>query len=75
MYMVMSISKFFLPMSLRVRDSSVEKSNDGEVVDFIFSKDACKSKYDSLLVEDKNKMIPDCVIPLISDKFCVDVNE
>ena len=62
-------------MSLRVRDSSVEKSNDGEVVDFIFSKDACKSKYDSLLVEDKNKMIPDCVIPLISDKFCDDVND
>ena len=40
-------------MSLKVRDSSVEKSNDGEVVDFIFSKDACKSKYDRLLVEDK----------------------
>lgn len=69
------ISNFFLPMSLRVRDSSVEKSSDGEVVDFIFSRDASKSKYDDLLVEDKNKKIPDCVKHLISDKLCVYVNE
>lgn len=34
------INDFFLPMSLRVEDSSVEKSYDGEIVDFIFSKDA-----------------------------------
>ena len=34
------INDFFLPMSLRVEDSPVEKSNDGEVVDFIFSRDA-----------------------------------
>lgn len=60
---------------MRVRDSSVEKSSDGEVVDFIFSRDASKSKYDNLLVEDKNKTIPYCVKHLICDKFCVDVNE
>ena len=53
------INDFFLPMSLRVEDTSVEKSNDGEIVDFIFSKDASVAKYDTLLVEDKNKMIPD----------------
>ena len=38
------INDFFLPMSLRVEDTSVEKSNDGEIVDFIFSKDASKNK-------------------------------
>ena len=53
------INDFFLPMSLRVEDTSVEKSSDGEIVDFIFSKDASVAKYDTLLVEDKNKMIPD----------------
>lgn len=63
------INDFFLPMSLRVEDTSVEKSNDGEVVDFIFSKDASKTKYDSILVEDKHKIIPDCVKHLISDSF------
>ena len=61
------VNDFFLPMSLRVEDTSVEKSNDGEIVDFIFSKDASKTKYDFMLVEDKHKTIPDCVKHLISD--------
>lgn len=63
------INDFFLPMSLRVEDTSIEKSNDGEIVDFIFSKDASKTKYDSILVEDKHKTIPDCVKHLINDNF------
>lgn len=63
------INDFFLPMSLRVKDSSVEKSKDGEIVDFIFSKDASIAKYDTLLVEDKNKKIPECIKHLISNSF------
>ena len=61
------INDFFLPMSLRVKDSSVEKSDDGEVVDFIFSKDASVAKYDTLLFEDKSKTIPSCIKHLIND--------
>ena len=49
--------------------TSVEKSNDGEIVDFIFSKDASVAKYETLLVEDKNKMIPDNIKHLISEKL------
>ena len=60
---------FFLPMSLRVEDSSVEKSNDGEIVDFIFSKDASMAKYDTLLVEDKHKSISESIKQLISEEF------
>ncbi len=63
------INDFFLPMSLRVEDSSVEKSNDGEVVDYIFSKDASVAKYDTLLVEDKNKIIPKSILHLIKESF------
>ena len=63
------INDFFLPMSLRVEDTSVEKSKDGEIIDFIFSKDASIAKYDTLLVEDKNKMIPDSIKHLISEKL------
>ena len=69
------INDFFLPMSLRVKDSSVEKSNDGEIIDFIFSKDASVAKYDILLVKDKDKKIPDCIKHLISDSFYYDANE
>lgn len=68
------INDFFLPMSLRVEDTSVEKSGDGEVVDFIFAKDASVAKYDTLLVKDKNKMIPDCIKHLISNSFYSEVN-
>lgn len=63
------VNHFFLPMSLRVEDSSVAKSNDGDIVDFIFSKDASMAKYDSILVSDKQKSIPDCVKHLICDNF------
>ena len=63
------INELFLPMSLRVKDSSVEKSNDGEIVDFIFSKDASISLYDTMLVEDKNKSIPEKLKTIINDKF------
>lgn len=54
-----------------VEDTSVEKSKDGAIVDFIFSKDASVVKYDTLLVEDKNKMIPDSIKHLISEKFYI----
>lgn len=69
------INDFFLPMSLRVEDTSVEKSGDGEVVDFIFSKDASVAKYNTLLVEDKSKIIPKCIKHLISESFYNETNE
>lgn len=61
------VNDLFLPMSLRVEDSSVEKSADGEIVDFIFSKDASIAKYDTLLVKDEGKIIPTSVRYLLCD--------
>ncbi len=63
------INEFFLPMSLRAEDSSVKKCDDGEIVDFIFVKDASIARYDTLLVEDKNKSIPDSIKHLIKNEF------
>ncbi len=63
------INELFLPMSLRVEDSSVEKSNDGEIVDFILSKDASLSIYDTMLVEDKNKTLPETIKGLVKEEF------
>ena len=65
------VDNLFLPMSLRVEDSSVEKSTDGEVVDFIFAKEASIAKYGDLLVKDKEKDIPECIRHLISEKFYI----
>lgn len=61
------INELFLPMSLRVEDSSVEKSKDGEIVDFIFSKDASVLIYDMMLVGDKDKEIPESIRKLIKE--------
>lgn len=66
------INELFLPMSLRVEDSSVEKSAGGEIVDFIFEKDASLVKYTKLLVADQNKVIPESIHYLIEDKFYKD---
>ena len=68
------INDFFLTMSLRVEDSSVEKRNDGEVVDFIFSRDASVSRYETLLVKDESKNIPNCIKHLIKENFYDDSN-
>lgn len=65
------VDNLFLPMSLRVEDSSIEKSADGEIVDFIFVKDASIAKYGDLLVKDKEKDIPECIRHLISEKFYI----
>lgn len=63
------INEYFLPMSLRVRDASIEKSKDGDIVDFIFCKDASLEKYNQLLVKDENKRIPETIRHLIVDSF------
>lgn len=69
------INDLFLPMSLRVEDSSVKKSTDGEIVDFIFEKDASKAKYSNLIVKDESKNIPDRVRHLINESFYGSSNE
>ena len=66
------VNNLFFPMSLRVEYSSVEKSADGEIVDFIFSKDASVAKYDTMLVKDDKKTIPTIVQSLLSDEFIKD---
>lgn len=69
------INDCFLPMTLRVKDSSVEKSTDGDIVDFIFSKEASNGKYCNLIVKDESKNIPDSVRHLIDDSFYTILSE
>lgn len=69
------VNDLFLPMSLRVEDSSVAKCDDGEVVDFIFTKDASISKYKELLVRDERKVIPDSIRHLIEESFYNEITE
>ena len=41
----------------------------GKVVDFIFSKDASVTLYDTMIVEDKDKKIPESIHHLIKEEF------
>ena len=63
------INEYFLPKTLRVEDKSVETSSDGEIIDFIFMKDASVSKYKTLLAKDDNKTIPQNIKNLIDNGF------
>lgn len=63
------VNDLFFPMSLRVKDSSVERSNSGEIVDFIFAKDASVGKYGDLLVQDERKQLPENIRHRIDEKF------
>ena len=45
------------------------RNKNGKIVDFIFSKDASMAKYDTLLVEDKQKSIPESIKQLIREEF------
>ena len=45
----------------------MEKSADGEIVDFIFSKDASVAKYDTMLVKDDKKTVPTSVQLLLNN--------
>lgn len=67
------INDLFLPMSLRVEDSSVERSKAGYIVDFIFSRDASVTKYNKMLVCDKTKKVPQCVYHLLDSKFISEI--
>ena len=67
-------SSYFLPMSLRVNDKSVENSDDGEIVDYIFSKSASESKYNNLLVSDKNERLIEPVRELIDEKLLEEID-
>ncbi|MBR6316454.1 MAG: hypothetical protein IKR58_05585 [Lachnospiraceae bacterium] len=62
-------SELFLPMSLRVSDKSIEKSADGEIVDFIFSKSSSETMYNNLLVQDKNKKPIDAIKKMVCESL------
>lgn len=52
------INSWFLPRTLRVKDKSIERSNDGNFVDFIFSKDASMARYGTATFSDPDKTLP-----------------
>ena len=63
------IDDLFLPRTLRVKDRSVEISDNGDIVDFIFMKNAATSTYQTLMFSDQKKKIPKSVESLVDPSF------
>ena len=63
------INDIYLPRTLRVKDRSIENSLGGDVVDFIFKKEASTTRYTELVVADEKKVLPDCLYGIVADCF------
>lgn len=63
------INDWFLPRTLRVKDMAPENSEDAEVVNFIFSKNASSGSYDTLCFSSSSSRIPENVRYLLSESL------
>lgn len=63
------IDDIYLPRTLRVNDRSVEKSAGGEIVDFIFVRDASLNTYEKLIVSDSDKKLPNEIRNIVDSRF------
>lgn len=63
------LSSYYVPMSLRIKDKSIEMSNEGEFVDFIFEKSAEDTIYKKLNFAASGKSFPDCIKSKIDSSF------
>lgn len=68
------VNDFYLPRTLRVNDHSIENSSDGELVDYIFSKDSSKDKYDTVCFSEKGKAIPEEVKEYLSPELIAELD-
>ena len=63
------IDNLYLPRTLRVKDRSVERSKDGDIVDFIFMREAVTDIYKTQTFADSNKKIPRVIENMIDSSF------
>ena len=63
------INTWYVPQTLRVKDDSIENSQDSDFVDFILMRDASKSKYETVMYSDPNKPLPETVADMLSEEL------
>ena len=64
------INDWMLPMTLRVKDKSIEKSKNAETIDFIFSKDARNDTvYTTVCYAEKGVAMPETIRHLIAPEI------
>lgn len=64
-----ALSEYYVPMSFRIKDKSIENSGNGEFIDFIFERSADDPIYNKLNFAASQKNLPECLKGKIDDKF------
>ena len=63
------VNDWLVPRTLRINDKAIDAAQDAEFVDFIFSKKATESTYDTVCFSASEVVLPQNVLPLLSDKL------
>lgn len=63
------VNDWLVPRTLRINDKSIDAAKDAEFVDFIFSKKATESSYDTLCFAASDATLPQTVMPLLSTEL------
>ena len=63
------VNDWLIPRTLRVKDKAIDVAKDAEFVDFIFSKKATESRYDTICYAASDATLPDVVKPLLTEKL------
>ena len=63
------LNHWYVPMSLRVKDRAVENSVGGDIVDFIFCKNAGDSIYKEITFRDDTKVVPEVARKVVDRRF------
>ncbi len=63
------INNWYVPCSLRVKDSCINKAEKTSKISFIFVKEAKQREYNTLLAKDENVFVPDSTENLLSKEL------
>ena len=63
------VNDWLIPRTLRINDKAIDAAKDAEFVDFIFSKTATQSQYDTVCYAASDAALPECVKPLLTENL------
>lgn len=63
------VNDWLIPRTLRINDKAIDAAKDAEFVDFIFSKKATESQYNTICYAASDAVLPDIVKPLLVESL------
>ena len=63
------VNDWLIPRTLRINDKAIDAAKDAEFVDFIFSKKATDTQYNTVCYAASDAALPECVKPLLTENL------